>query len=140
MAIIGGGLALEAICVYAIHWQGQHSRGNTISIPDDIIGGWIRDAEASGDIKNLPGYGKPLNLDDDRNIPQEYRLVSRILKNAGITPPEVQFLKEIAELRKQVAKETDTAKQQVLQLQIRKIQLKLDLALDKLKRSNYPCR
>jgi hypothetical protein len=36
---------------------------------DDIIGGWVRDAEKSGELKRLPGYGKPLELDEDEHVP-----------------------------------------------------------------------
>lgn len=99
---------------------------------DEQIGKWIREAEASGEIKNLPGYGKPLNLDDDRNIPNDYRLVSRILKNAGVLPPEVQLLKLIANYRKQLASENDKDKQNQLKVKIRDYQLKLYLALERL--------
>lgn len=62
----------------------------------------IREAIARGDLEDLPGAGRPLDLDDDRLVPEELRMVYRILKNSGYVPPEVQTLKDIAELERQV--------------------------------------
>jgi hypothetical protein len=55
----------------------------------------IKDAMDNGEFDSLPGKGKPLVLDDDSHIPPEYRLVCRILKNAGYTHPEIEQRKEI---------------------------------------------
>ncbi len=59
---------------------------------------------------NLPGKGQPLRLDDDSRIAPHLRASYRILKNAGILPPEMQLRKEISELRQllsEVQCETD---------------------------------
>jgi hypothetical protein len=50
-----------------------------------------------GEFDNLPGLGKPLELDDDSNVPPELRVAYRILKNAGFVPPEVEVRREIAD-------------------------------------------
>ncbi|WP_457572419.1 DnaJ family domain-containing protein [Desulfovulcanus sp.] len=55
----------------------------------------IREAQAKGEFDNLPGKGKPLNLDEDNHIPQELRIAYKILKNSGYIPPELQMQKEI---------------------------------------------
>jgi hypothetical protein len=56
----------------------------------------IRDAIQRGEFDNLPGRGKPLNLEDDRHIPDDLRLAYKILKNAGCLPPELELKKEIS--------------------------------------------
>lgn len=56
----------------------------------------IAEAMARGEFDDLPGAGKPLDLDDDANVPAELRLAYRILKNAGFVPPEVELRREIA--------------------------------------------
>ena len=56
----------------------------------------IRDAIQRGEFDNLPGRGKPLNLEDDRHIPEDLRLAYKVLKNAGCLPPELELKKEIA--------------------------------------------
>ena len=53
----------------------------------------IAEAIANGDFDDLPGSGKPLELDDDSLLPEELRLAYRILKNAGFVPPEIESLK-----------------------------------------------
>ena len=58
----------------------------------------IQEAIARGELDDLPGAGKPLELDDDALVPEELRLAYRILKNAGFVPAEVQALSEIAQL------------------------------------------
>jgi hypothetical protein len=60
----------------------------------------IAEAIANGELDDLPGVGRPLELDDDALIPEELRLAHRILKNAGYVPPELETLNEIAQLER----------------------------------------
>jgi hypothetical protein len=60
----------------------------------------IAEAIANGELDDLPGAGRPLELDDDALIPEELRLAHRILKNAGYVPPELETLNEIAQLER----------------------------------------
>jgi hypothetical protein len=62
----------------------------------------IEEAIARGEFDNLPGAGRPLELDDDSQIPEDLRAAYRILKNAGYMPPEAQTLNQIAELERLV--------------------------------------
>jgi hypothetical protein len=55
----------------------------------------IRDAIQRGEFDNLPGRGKPLDLEDDRHIPDDLRLAYKVLKNAACLPPELELKKEI---------------------------------------------
>lgn len=43
----------------------------------------IRAAAERGEFNNLPGAGKPLDLDADANIPPELRMAYTLLKNGG---------------------------------------------------------
>ena len=58
----------------------------------------IAEAVSKGELEDLPGAGRPLELDDDALIPEELRLAYRILKNAGYVPAELETPKEIGEL------------------------------------------
>lgn len=69
---------------------------------DAVIEQRIAEAARRGELDDLPGAGRPLELDDDRLIPEELRIAYRILKNAGYVPPEVASLKEIGELERRV--------------------------------------
>ena len=62
---------------------------------EKIVEERIRKAQLKGDFDNLPGTGKPLELTDDHHIPQELRLVYKILKNADCVPPEIELAGEI---------------------------------------------
>lgn len=57
----------------------------------------IREAIELGKLENLPGTGKPLELDDDSHVPPELRAAYRVLKNAGFLPHEVGLRREIRE-------------------------------------------
>ena len=80
----------------------QRRRGGRILRPmfDLIAEQKIAEAIARGELDNLPGAGRPLDLDDDALIPEELRLAYRILKNAGYLPPELETLNEIAQLER----------------------------------------
>jgi hypothetical protein len=60
----------------------------------------IAEAVSRGELDDLPGAGRPLDLGDDALVPEELRLAYRILKNAGYVPPEVETLNQIAELER----------------------------------------
>jgi len=59
----------------------------------------IRQALREGVFDNLPGAGKPLDLEDDSWVPEDLRLAFRVLRNAGIIPPELELRNEIMNLR-----------------------------------------
>ena len=65
----------------------------------------IEEAITRGEFDDLPGAGRPLELDDDPLVPEDLRAAYRILKNAGYVPPEVQTLNQIAELERYIARE-----------------------------------
>ena len=62
----------------------------------------IAEAEREGALKDLPGAGAPLDLDDDPLIPEDLRMAYRILKNAGLVPQEVTMLREVGQLERLV--------------------------------------
>jgi len=59
----------------------------------------ISQAIEDGELDNLPGQGKPLDLEDDSNIPPEMRMAYRILKNSGYVSPEMEDRKEISNIK-----------------------------------------
>jgi len=62
---------------------------------DELIERRIDEARRQGAFDDLPGAGRPLDLDDDRLVPEELRVAYRILKNAGYLPPEVEVLRDV---------------------------------------------
>ncbi len=57
----------------------------------------IRHAMQEGAFDNLPGKGKPLNLDVNPHEPEELRLAYRMLHSNGYTLPWLELRKEIEE-------------------------------------------
>ncbi len=55
----------------------------------------ILEAQRAGEFDDLPGKGKPLQLDDLSWVPEDLRISYHILKNAHVLPPEAELLKEI---------------------------------------------
>src|SRR4051794_34304047 len=55
----------------------------------------IAAAEAEGLFENLPGAGRPLQLDDDSMVPEEDRVGYRLLKGSGFAPPWIELQKQI---------------------------------------------
>lgn len=69
-----------------------------MGIVDDWAERHILQAQQAGQFVALPGYGKPLQLDDDSAVPAELRTGYRLLKNAGYLPAELQDRKEALQL------------------------------------------
>ncbi len=80
----------------------------------------ISEAVEKGELDNLPGKGRPLELDDDSHIPPELRMAYRILKNSGHISPEVEQRKEIANIKDLLEECED---EQTLYRQIQKLNL-----------------
>ena len=55
----------------------------------------IQDAMEAGEFDNLPGAGKPLDLDEDSFVPMSVRLLNKILKNSGAVPVWIQTEKDL---------------------------------------------
>ncbi|HTT40660.1 MAG TPA: DnaJ family domain-containing protein [Burkholderiales bacterium] len=86
----------------------------------------IRDAIERGELDNLPGAGKPLDLIEDPLIPEDMRVAYRILKNAGFVPAELQLAKEIHDLERLVESLSAGAERARAVRKLQLLSLKLD--------------
>jgi hypothetical protein len=59
----------------------------------------IREAVERGEFDNLGYHGKPLKFDDLAGVPEALRMGYKILKNAGVLPPEMQLKKDVLSLQ-----------------------------------------
>jgi hypothetical protein len=69
---------------------------------DRVVEEVIRDAMARGEFDDLPGQGKPLDLDAYFAAPEDLRLAYSMLKNAGYLPQEAELLRQMGQLRAQL--------------------------------------
>jgi hypothetical protein len=58
----------------------------------------IAAAMREGEFDDLPGAGRPLELEDVSQVPSELRLAYKMLRNAGVLPPEADLRREIYSL------------------------------------------
>lgn len=94
----------------------------------------ILEAQRAGAFDNLPGKGKPLELEDQSWVPEELRVAYHVLKNAHVLPPEAELLKEIHTLE-DLLKYID--EEEGRKLVLRNIQHKV-IRLDLLRRRSLP--
>lgn len=101
---------------------------------DRIVEALIKEAMERGEFDNLPGKGKPIDLSEYFETPEEVRLANSVLKNAGMTPREVDLLKEIAELRQVLEAVLDEKKKAEIERQVRQKQVEFSLMMERQKR------
>jgi hypothetical protein len=91
----------------------------------------IREAIANGEFDDLPGAGKPLNLEEYFSTPEDLRMAFSILKNANCAPVEVELLKEVSRLEHAIAATPDPAARLELQQTLVHRQTELAMALER---------
>jgi hypothetical protein len=69
-------------------------------------------------------------------MPEDVRAGFTLLKNSGVAPQEVSLLKEIAQLKEKLSKQTDNEKRKNLIKEISDKQLAFDLLMERNRRKN----
>src|SRR5262249_23932403 len=78
----------------------------------------IKEAIARGEFDNLPGKGKPLDLDGYFATPEHLRMGYFILKSANIIPEEMELLRQIESLKKSLDSSTTQTEKKALRQQL----------------------
>ena len=94
----------------------------------------IREAQRAGAFDDLPGKGKPLELEDLSWVPEDLRIGYHVLKNANVLPPEAELLKDIRNLEDLLKHVEDEGERRALAKSIQWKMIRLDL----LKRRSMP--
>lgn len=94
----------------------------------------ILEAQRAGAFDDLPGKGKPLELEDLSWVPDELRIGYHVLKNARVLPPEAQLLKDVHTLEDLLKHVEDEGERAAL---VKSIQWKM-IRLDMLRRRSMP--
>ena len=87
----------------------------------------ILEAQREGAFDNLPGKGKPLELEDLSWVPEDLRIGYHVLKNAHVLPPEVELLKDIHSLEDLLKHVEDEGERRSLAKSIQWKMIRLDL-------------
>ena len=97
---------------------------------DKLIEEWL----AENECEELPGKGKPLNLDEYFSWPEDLRLGYSILKNSGYVPEEVEQLREIKRLEEELRTCADANLRMRMERRLREKQVQLSLRLEQSRR------
>lgn len=87
----------------------------------------ILEAQRNGEFDNLPGKGKPLQLEDLSGVPEDLRIGYHVLKNAHVLPPEAELLKEIHSLEDLLKYVEDEGERRALAKSIQWKVIRLDM-------------
>jgi hypothetical protein len=101
---------------------------------DTIIEEIIQKAQERGEFDNLPGEGKPIDLTEYFETPEDIRVAQSVLKNAGFVLREVELLNEIAKLRQSLDAITDEKDTQEIRKKIQERQIEFSLRMERRRR------
>jgi len=101
---------------------------------DEEIARYLRDAQASGELRRIPGYGQPLAEPAGwAETPDELRMPFKILKDAGFAPPEVAWFHERAELTVALRDASDAQERAALMQRLSELEQKIAVRLEALR-------
>jgi hypothetical protein len=106
---------------------------------DDEIGRAIAEAAAAGELKTVAWYGKPIEETpgwDD--TPAELRMPFKILKDAGVVPPEIELFHQRARLREAIAALPPGSERDQLKQKLVELEQVISLRLEALRASGSP--
>ena len=87
----------------------------------------ILEAQRRGEFDDLPGKGKPLELEDLSWVPDDLRIGYMVLKNAHVLPPEVELLKDVHTLEDLLKHVEDEGERKALAKSIQWKVIRLDM-------------
>ena len=114
----------------------QEKREQRLKLLDDDIGRSLAESARSGELQAAPSYGKPLNFGDGYDeTPAELRMGMKVLKDAGVVPPEVELMQRIAKLDKRAAAESSPEVAASLRQEAADLRLALQMRLERFRNS-----
>ena len=101
---------------------------------DEEIARAVQQALDSGELQKAEGFGKPLpEIAGWNDTPEALRMPFKILKDAGVAPPEIVLFHERAAVRKALEVCTDPAERGRLQSALALLEQKIALRLEALR-------
>lgn len=97
---------------------------------DKLIEEWLAEREG----EELPGKGKPLNLDEYFSWPEDQRIALSLLKNSGCVPSEVEHMREINRLTEEIEKCSDEQARAELKRRLQEESVQLNLKIEQSRR------
>lgn len=109
----------------------RKARDKALRTQDDAIAEHLEQARRSGELRSAESYGKPMrDMDGWHETPTEFRLPFKILRNAGIAPPEIELFHRRAALRRELAECASEEDRQVLRQRLSEVEQFIALRLE----------
>ena len=109
----------------------RKKRDALIRSQDEAIAEHLARAYQSGELQSAESFGKPLQEPAGyRETPGEFRMPFKILKNAGVTPPEIELFHRRAALRREIGLATTEAARRELQQKLGELEQLIALRLE----------
>ena len=103
-------------------------------ILEDEIGRKLREAELNGELRSAKGFGEPLATAEGWDqTPEELRMPFKILKDAGVIPPEIELLKQRAALKEQLLACLEPEEIESLRARLSALELSISMRLEALR-------
>jgi len=94
----------------------------------------ILEAIELGEFDDLPGKGKPLELEDLSRVPPHLRAGYQLLRNADALPPELELRRQGYALDRAIMRTTDPAEREELRRLKRENELRYSLLVERRRR------
>jgi len=93
----------------------SHPRREAPLARESLIDLKIKQAEAEGQFKNLPGQGEPFDLNQYAGTPEHLRAAYHLLKSGGFLPEEVRLKREMEDIKQRLRHCSDDHEKAALQ-------------------------
>lgn len=114
----------------------RKKRDAALRTQDEAIADHLAQAYRMGELQSAESFGKPMKEAEGYfETPAEFRVPFKVLKNAGITPPEVELFHKRAELRRQLDAAGTEAERKSLQQRLSELEQMLALRLEGMRSS-----
>lgn len=101
---------------------------------DDEIARHLEDARRSGELAHAKGFAQPLDeIEGWADTPAALRMPFKILKDAGMAPPELALFHERAAIAEQLAHTEDDAARRALSARLAEVSQAISLRLESLR-------
>ena len=114
----------------------RKKRDAVLRTQDEAIADHLAQAYRMGELQSAESFGKPMKEAEGYfETPDEFRMPFKVLKNAGVTPPEVELFHKRAELRRQIEAASTEAERKSLQQRLSELEQMLALRLEGMRAS-----
>ena len=112
----------------------RKARDAALRTQDQAIAEHLEQARRSGELQSAESYGKPMpEADGWHETPAEFRLPFKILKNAGVMPPEIELFHRRAALRRELAECCSEQERHALRQRLSELEQFIALRLERLR-------